>query len=81
MENLRSLPIGPAAGVAAVTGGILVVHLFGVLGLMVVFGLGLVEAIVADSAFIPGDFIKAVIAAVITVGIARARPASLLSRA
>ncbi len=81
MENLRSLPIGPAAGVAAVTGGLIVVHLCGVLGFMIVLDLDLRQAIVTDSAFIPGDFIKAVIAAIITAGIARARPASLLSRA
>lgn len=81
MENLRSLPIGLAAGVAAVIGGIVAVHLCGILGLMVVLGLGPLEAVVADSTFIPGDFIKAVLAAVITAGLARSRPASLLSRA
>ena len=81
MEKLRSLPLGLSAGVAAAVGGVLVVHLCGIFGLMMVLGLGMVEAIVADSAFVPGDFIKVVIAAFITVGIARARPASLLSRA
>ncbi|MGB3245149.1 MAG: biotin transporter BioY [Sulfitobacter sp.] len=80
MENLRSLPIGLAAGVSAAIGGIVVVHLCGILGLMTVLDLGAVEAAIADSTFIPGDFIKVVIAAVITAGLARSRPASLLSR-
>ena len=81
MENLRSLTTGLAAGVAAVAGGIIVVHICGILGLIVVLGFSPVEAVVADSAFIPGDFLKAVIAALITAALARARPASVLSRA
>ena len=80
MENMRSLPLGLAAGFAAVVGGIVVVHLFGIAGLILVLGLGPIEAVMADSAFIPGDFIKAVLAALITAALARARPASLLSR-
>lgn len=81
MENLHSLTVGLAAGVAATVGGIVVVHACGVIGMIVVLGLGPLEALVADSWFIPGDFIKMVIAAVVTAGLARARPASLLSRA
>ncbi len=81
MERLYSLPLGLAAGVAAVAGGIVVVHICGILGLIAVVGLTPVEAFFADMSFIPGDFIKAVLAAVITGALARARPASLLSRA
>jgi len=81
MERMHSLPLGLAAGVSAVFGGIFVVHIFGILGLIVVLGLGPLEAVVADSAFIPGDFIKAVLAAAITAALYRARPASILSRA
>jgi len=80
MENMRSLPLGLAAGVSAVVGGIAVVHICGILGMIIVLGLGPVQAIIADSAFIPGDFIKTVLAALITAALARARPASLLSR-
>jgi biotin transport system substrate-specific component len=32
------------------------------------------------TAFIPGDLIKAVLAGLITAGLARARPAAILSR-
>ena len=81
MERLRSLPVGLAAGVAATVGGILVLHLCGLLGLMLVLDLPFIAAFFADSAFIPGDFIKMVLAALITAGLARARPRSLLSRA
>ncbi|MBD3664734.1 biotin transporter BioY [Sulfitobacter aestuariivivens] len=81
MERMQGLSIGLTAGVAATLGGIVVVHLCGIVGLMVVLNLGLIEAIVVDSVFVPGDFIKMVFAAFVTAGIARARPASLLSRA
>jgi len=37
-------------------------------------GLSLPAAVVADLAFLPGDVIKALLAAVITRGLARARP-------
>lgn len=81
MERLNSFPLGLAAGVAAVAGGIFVVHVCGIIGLIAVAGLSPVEAFFADMSFVPGDFIKAVLAAVITGALARARPASLLSRA
>lgn len=81
METARSLPLGLAAGVSAAVGGVIVVHLCGVLGLIMVLGLSPIEAMLTDAWFIPGDFIKVVLAALITAGLARARPASLLSRA
>lgn len=81
MENMRSLPLGLSAGIASVIGGIVVVHVFGIIGLIVMLDLGPFEAIIGDSVYIPGDFIKAVLAAVITAALARARPASVLSRA
>ncbi|MCC7322039.1 MAG: biotin transporter BioY [Rubellimicrobium sp.] len=59
----------------ALTGGVVVVHVFGIIGLMLRAGMDLPAAIAADAAFIPGDIAKAVIAAAITRGLAQARPA------
>ena len=81
MQRMHSLPIGLTAGVAAVVGGIGVIYATGVVGMSVALDKTLAEATVLVAAFIPGDFLKAVVAAQITAGLARARPASLLSRA
>lgn len=80
MEQMGKLPVTWAAGFAAALGGILVLYLFGIVGLMMTLKKGPLEATLLVSAFIPGDFIKAVIAGLITAGLARARPASVLSR-
>ncbi len=81
MERMRSMSIGMVAGFASVIGGIIVIYAFGVVGMSVMLEKSISEALVLVSAFIPGDFLKAVIAGLITAGLARARPASLLSRA
>ena len=81
MEHWRVLPVGWAAGVASALGGIVVVYVFGVAGMMVMLDKTALEALALVSAFIPGDLIKAVVAGIITAGLARARPNSLLSRA
>lgn len=80
-ERLTALPVGVAAGVSAILGGVIVLYAFGIVGLSAVIGNTLSEAALLVTAFIPGDIIKAILAGVITAGIARARPASLLSRA
>ena len=56
-----------------VIGGILVIHAFGLVGLMVRLGLSLEAAIATDLWFILGDLVKAVIAA----SVARRRPPRL----
>lgn len=84
------IAIGPAALVGAVTGGIAVLYAFGI----PVMAARLTEAQIAGmplnqtlslplalaALYLPGDLIKAVLAALITRGVARARPGSLLSR-
>jgi biotin transport system substrate-specific component len=84
------MAIGPAALVGAVTGGIAVLYAFGI----PVMAARLTEAQIAGmplnptlslplalaALYLPGDLIKAVLAALITRGVARARPGSLLSR-
>ena len=81
MEQLRGMNVGLAAGISAVLGGIVVLYVFGIAGLMMITGMGPVAALTAVVWFIPGDIVKAVLAGLITAGLARARPASLLSRA
>lgn len=80
MQQFRSMPIGLAAGVASVIGGIIVMYVFGIFGLMVMLNKSVLEAAALVTAFIPGDVLKAVLAGFITAGLARARPASVLSR-
>lgn len=80
MERARALPAGIAAGMAAIIGGVIVLYAFGITGLMIVLEKNLSEAALLVTVFIPGDVIKAVLAGVITAGLLRARPASVLSR-
>jgi len=80
MERLRGMNAGIAAGVAAVIGGVVVLYIFGIAGLAWVLEKPVGQAALLVTAFIPGDLIKAGLAAVITAALARARPDSLLSR-
>ncbi|MFD2738224.1 biotin transporter BioY [Sulfitobacter aestuarii] len=80
VSQWRSLPLGLAAGIASVVGGILVMYVFGIFGMMVMLNKTALEATALVTAFIPGDVLKAVLAGFITAGLAKARPASLLSR-
>lgn len=80
MEQMQRLHVGWAAGLSAGLGGILVLYAFGIFGLMMMLQKGPLEAALLVSAFIPGDIIKAVLAGLITAGLVRARPASVLSR-
>jgi biotin transport system substrate-specific component len=60
-----------------VIGGILVIHVFGLAGLMIRLGLSLDAAVATDLWFILGDLVKAVIAASVAVGVHRAYPGLL----
>jgi biotin transport system substrate-specific component len=74
-------PVGLAALGGAIVGGIIVLHAFGIIGLSVMLDKTLLEAAAIDLPFLPGDAIKAGIAALITHAIAQMRPDALLSRA
>jgi biotin transport system substrate-specific component len=80
MEQTRNLPVGWAAGIAAAIGGILVLYSFGMIGFMMMLQKSFSEAFVVLGWYIPGDVIKVVLAGLITAALARARPASVLSR-
>ncbi len=72
--------IGIASFAGAVLGGIVVMHVFGVIGMSIMLGNSLPEAAMLAVPFIAGDLLKSGLAAGITRGLARARPASVLSR-
>ncbi len=78
-EKLR-LAILPAAGIGAFLGGVVALYAFGIPGLALMLDKTLTEAALMVAAFLPGDLIKVVFAALITQGIARMRPDALLSR-
>ena len=73
--------VGLAAGIGALVGGVIVLYAFGIPGLALMLDKSLPEAALMITAFLPGDLIKVVLAALITQGIARMRPDALLSRA
>lgn len=80
MERL-SAQVAVSAFVAAVLGGMVALYACGIPGMAWALGKSLPEAATIALAFIPGDLIKAVLAALITQAVARARPGALLSRA
>lgn len=79
VERWRA-PVGLSALAGAVLGGIVVLYAFGIPGMAVMLGKTLPEALVLAAPFLPGDLIKAGLAALITRGIAQMRPEALLSR-
>lgn len=72
--------VGLAATLGAFAGGVLLLNGIGILGLALVLGKSLAEASLLAAPFLAGDCIKAVLAGLLTKAIARARPATLLSR-
>lgn len=80
VEKLRA-PVGVATFVGAILGGIVVLYILGIAGLVVNAGMETKAATVAMLPFVPGDLVKAVLAAFLAHGLAKARPQGLLSRA
>ncbi len=81
VERAKGLPLLPAAILGAFVGGIVVLYAFGIVGMAVTLDKSLGEAAMLATPFIPGDLIKAALAGFVTSALARARPASVLSRA
>ena len=81
LVNRTSLPLGFAAGAAAVIGGVGVLNAIGILGMSVMLDKTIPEAAMLAAAFLPGDIIKAVLTGFITAALARMRPGTVLSRA
>lgn len=66
-------PLVPALLINA-AGGIAVIYLFGTLGLLLRTDLGVLAAIQANGAFLPGDLLKVVVATIVAKGVHRAYP-------
>lgn len=81
VEKTPRLTLLPAAILGAFVGGIGVLYLFGIAGMAVTLDKSFTEAALLVSPFIPGDLIKAALAGFVTAALAKARPASVLSRA
>ncbi|MBJ3761326.1 biotin transporter BioY [Maribius pontilimi] len=80
-RRLGRLPVGLAASLASVLGGIGVLYLCGITGLSLALGRSWADAALLVTAFLPGDVIKAVLAGMLTLTLYRARPRLVLSRA
>lgn len=63
-----------AALTASVVGGIAVIYLFGIPGMTLFGGVPLDKAAIGSLAFIPGDLLKAVVAALLAAGLSKAYP-------
>lgn len=62
------------AFIASVIGGILVLYAIGIPWISVVAGISLQQAFIGSVGFVPGDLVKAVIAAVVIVTVAKSYP-------
>ena len=80
VEKWRGAPLALVGSVASIIGGIIVMYVFGVIGMSIALEKSLLEAAALVTAFIPGDVLKAIIAGMLTAALAKARPASVLSR-
>ncbi|MEH6737933.1 MAG: biotin transporter BioY [Sulfitobacter sp.] len=80
VEKWRSAPLSVVGSIASVIGGIVVMYIFGIIGMSITLEKSMVEAASLVTAFVPGDVIKAIIAGMLTGALAKARPASILSR-
>lgn len=80
VERCLKGSLAVVATIAAIIGGILIQYVFGIVGMSVTLKKSLLECATMVTIFIPGDIIKAIVAGALTAAIARARPASVLSR-
>jgi len=80
MAQARGKALLAAAFVSAFVGGIVVVYLFGIVGLMLTAHLRLAQAALAMLVFIPGDLVKCAICALLVHSVVRGMPSWRLDR-
>lgn len=80
MERMRGAAVVPAALIAAILGGIVVLYIPGIAGMVAMLDLTPAQATLSMAPFIPGDLVKAGLTAALTAALYRARPESVLSR-
>ena len=73
-NSAQALPKGIAVNVI---GGIVVLYAFGIAGMAIVLHLSLLQAATAALVFLPGDLVKAVLAALVARGVHQAMPGLL----
>lgn len=66
--------------VASVVGGVVVLHVLGIVGLVLRADLSVWDATAADLVFVPGDLVKAVVCALVARGVHAAYPGLLPER-
>lgn len=66
--------------VASVVGGVVVLHVLGIIGLVLRADLSVWDATAADLVFVPGDLVKAVVCALVARGVHVAYPGLLPAR-
>jgi biotin transport system substrate-specific component len=79
-QRLRRVDLLVSATAGALIGGVLVLYIFGALGMMLVTELGFAQVLATLSVFIPGDIIKAVLCGFLTRSIFMARPSLVATR-
>ncbi|RMC33685.1 biotin transporter BioY [Paracoccus alkanivorans] len=77
VERLRMVPPAISAGLGAFIGGILVMYAFGTVGMAIVLKKSLVEAALLNTAYIPGDLLKAGLTGMLIAAVAKLRPEML----
>lgn len=72
----KATPLRAAASafLASVVGGVLVLHAFGIAGLVLIAKIPLLQAFWGDLLFVPGDLLKCVLCALVVHTVARALP-------
>jgi biotin transport system substrate-specific component len=73
-DTARSLAKGIAANIV---GGIVVLYVFGIVGMSIVGHLPMTQAAAVSMVFLPGDLAKAVVAAIVARGVHQALPGLL----
>ncbi|RAU16678.1 BioY family transporter [Nitrincola tibetensis] len=77
---LRKLPTFPATLLASILGGIIVLYVFGITGFKLVTGRDWLDAAKIMMVFIPGDIVKAVIAAAVAQAVVKGLPDAVYTR-
>lgn len=80
MQHVKVEPKWLRAWLAAFIGGLVVVHAFGIAGLAWKANLALQQAAMLDLAFVPGDMLKTIAAAMIAVAVLRSIPSFRLQQ-
>ncbi|AKZ64233.1 biotin biosynthesis protein BioC [Herbaspirillum hiltneri N3] len=80
MPDAKGKGLLVAAFLSSLIGGIVVMYLFGIIGLMLAAHLSATQATLAVLAFVPGDLVKCAVCAVLVQSVARGMPSWRLDR-